>query len=55
MRNFGRELAQKCFSEESSWTQDDDIKRDLKMMFYEDGRFIKLKLGFLLQIAKFYN
>jgi hypothetical protein len=53
MRNFVREIVQNYISEESKWRQNDNIKRDLKMMCCEDGRLINLELGFLLQIASF--
>ena len=46
MANCCREVAQKCFSEESTQRQDDDIKSDLKIMSCEDGKYIKLILGF---------
>jgi len=53
MSNFGREMAQKCFSEESTWRQNDDIERDHKMMCCEDGRFINLELGFFYRLECF--
>jgi len=53
MSNFDREMAQKCFSEESTWRQNDDIKRDLIMVCCKDGRFIKLELGFFYKLEYF--
>jgi hypothetical protein len=35
--------------EESTYRQEDDIKRDIKMICSEDDRCIKSKIGFSLQ------